>query len=182
MEDLKLFENLLEPDERWKYFVLRNVETGEMTPSSLAHRYEIVAPIRVNGSAPEDVRSQFNVAKMLCVYAWLYYPFHQVAELKAFSTVEMALRLKYPTIKGMLYKLLAHAINEGDIKDSAFSHIEASPEDPLRYTRQLPDLIPSLRNSLAHGGATLHPGSVFTLRNCSEIINQLYPLPGRVPA
>jgi hypothetical protein len=175
MEEFKPFEELLEADERWKYFPLRNQATGEMTPSSLEHRYGIVAPIYVNDSAPEEVRSQFNVAKMLCVYAWLYYPFHQVAELKAFSTVEMALRLKYPNVKGTLYKLLAHAIKEGAITDAGFSHVQANFEDALQYSRTLPDIVPYLRNSLAHGGSRLHPGSVFTVRNCSEIINQLYP-------
>jgi len=39
----------------------------------------------------------------------------------------------------------------------------------------LPRLIPEFRNTLAHGEVQLHPGSLFTVQNCSEIINQLFP-------
>lgn len=157
------------------YFVLRERETGETSKVSLEHRYESIAHINLNATVPEEVCSQFNIAKMLCVYAWLYYPLHQVAELKAFSTLEMALRLRYPEGGPMLKRLLAHAVKAGAITDHGFSHIKAELNDPLRYSKNLPDIIPSLRNSLAHGTTLLHPQSVFTLRNCSEIINQLYP-------
>ena len=174
MEELKPFSTLLEPDERWANFVLRNPSTNEMRPVSLNDRYEPIAGITLSPSAPEDVRSQFNIALMLDVYAWLYYPFHQVAELKAFSTVEMALRLRFPEIKGGLKKLLSVAVERGVVVDQGFSHIEGDGETPTRYSAQLPSLVSSLRNELAHGSHMLHPGSLFTLRNCAEIINQLF--------
>lgn len=175
MEELKSFEMLLEPDVRWKSFVLRDLSTNVMRPMSLHDRYESIAKIAISSSAPEDVRSQFNIALMLGVYAWLYYPFHQVAELKAFSTVEMALRLRFPDAKGGLKKLLSLAVERGAITDVGFSHLEPDTEAPTRYSAQLPSLISSLRNDLAHGSHMLHPGSFFTLRNCAEIINQLFP-------
>lgn len=175
MEELKSFATLLEPDERWTNFVLRDISTNEMRPVSLNDRYEPIAKIAVSPSAPQDVRSQFNIALMLGIYAWLYYPFHQVAELKAFSTVEMALRLRFPEAKGGLKKLLALAVERGVIADHGFSNFESSSEVPTRYSAQLPSLISSLRNELAHGSHMLHPGSLFTLRNCAEIINQLFP-------
>jgi hypothetical protein len=174
MEELKSFATLLEPDERWAHFVLRD-SANQVRPVSLDDRYESIAEITVSPSAPEDVRSQFNIALMLGVYAWLYYPFHQVAELKAFSTVEMALRLRFPEAKGGLNKLLALAVERGAIVDHGFSHLEPDSEAPTSYSAQLPNLISSLRNELAHGSHMLHPGSLFTLRNCAEIINQLFP-------
>lgn len=174
MEEIKLFENLLMPDERWSHFVLVDRTTNEMRPTSLKDRYDAIAEIRVSPNAPEDVRAQFNIALMLGVYAWLYYPFHQVAELKAFSTVEMALRRRLPGVKGGLYKLLSTAVEQGIIVDNGFSHMEADQDAPTVYSAKLPGLIAALRNDLAHGSLMLHPGSLFTLRNCSEIINQLF--------
>jgi hypothetical protein len=176
MEELKSFATLLEPDERWAHFVLKSLSTNEVRPLSLNGRYKSIAEIAVSPSAPEDVRSQFNIALMLGVYAWLYYPFHQVAELKAFSTVEMALRLRFPEAKGGLNKLLTLAVEHGAITDHGFSHLDADSETPTRYSAQLPSLISSLRNDLAHGSHMLHPDSLFTLRNCAEIINQLFPV------
>jgi hypothetical protein len=179
MEQIKSFEELLSADDRWMAFVRVSLKTGKSTPISLADQYKEVASIQLNTDVPEDVSSQFNVARMLRIYAWLYFPFHQVAELKAFSTVEMALRHRFPHVRGMR-NLLKQAIERGYISDDGFSHIESAiTEDRMRYSRTLPDIVPSLRNSLAHGSTMLHPGSLFTLRNCAEIINQLFP--ARIP-
>lgn len=175
METLKSIDELFEPDERWSHFVMRDKATNEVTPYSLEQRFQAVAEISLSSTAPEDVISHFNVARMLCVYAWLYYPLHQVAELKAFSTVEMALRNRFPGNKGGLFKLLTLAVEQGIIADAGFSHIEATPEVLDQYSKRLPGLVSSLRNTLAHGESMLHPGSLFTLRNCAEIINQLFP-------
>ena len=176
MEELKTLDTLLEADERWAYFVLSNSSTGETRPVELKDRYESISAISLSNCAPEDVRSQFNVALMLGVYAWLYFPFHQVAELKAFSTVEMALRLRFPEEKSKgLHKLLSVAVEQGVITDRGFSHIEVGKSEPTPYSEKLPGLVSWLRNDLAHGSHMLHPGSLFTLRNCAEIINQLFP-------
>jgi len=175
MEELKSLTTLLEPDERWANFVRHNVSTNEISPITLSNRYQSVSEIALSTTAPEDVRSQFNIALMLGIYTWLYYPLHQVAELKAFSTVEMALRLRFPEAKGALNKLLAFAVENGAIIDKGFSHIEVCDEDPTQYSSKLPSIVSSLRNELAHGSFMLHPGSLFTLRNCAEIINQLFP-------
>lgn len=175
MEDFKPFDELLEPDVRWQHFVFQNPITGNKEQSSLKARYDVIASIELLSSVPDDIRSQYVTAKMLCVYAWLYYPFHQSAEQKAFSTLELALAQKYPTAKkDGLKKLLSRAISQGDILDRGFSHIQADAEDPIKYSLTLPEIIPSLRNAIAHGEPILHPNSVFTVRNCAEIINQLY--------
>ncbi len=131
--------------------------------------------IALSAAAPEDVQSQFNIARMLGIYAWLYYPFHQIAELKAFSTVEIALRLRFPDVKGALKKLLSFAVKNGVVVDEGFSHIAVGDDDPTRYSKELPSLVSFLRNDLAHGSSMLHPDSILTIRICAEIINQLFP-------
>lgn len=175
MEDLKSFSTLLEQDERWANFVIRNRETNQIIPYSLENRFESVSEIQLNSNVPEDVRSQFNVAKMICIYAWLYYPLHQIAELKVFATLEMALRLRYPSSKRALKKLLTVAVDDGVIIDEGFSHIVPREDDKYGYSKKLPELISSMRNDLAHGTVTLHPSSLFTINNCAEILNQLFP-------
>ncbi|HUW44931.1 MAG TPA: hypothetical protein VMW50_03955 [Dehalococcoidia bacterium] len=175
MEEFKSLETLLDPDERWAHFVLRDRSTNEITRYSLEERYQSATQIHLSFSTPEGVQGQFNIARMLCVYAWLYYPLHQMAELKAFSTVEMALRFRFPDTKGGLHKLLSFAVEKGVIVDEGFSHIAVNHSDPIQYSKQLPGLMSSLRNTLAHGSGMLHPGSMFTVQNCAEIINQLFP-------
>ena len=175
MEEFKPFDELLQPDERWQHFVFQNSSTGNIEQSSLRARYDVIASIELHSLVPEDIQSQYVTAKMLCVYAWLYYPFHQSAEQKAFSTLEMALAQKYPAVKkDGLKKLLIRAISQGVISDQGFSHIQLNTDDPMKYTRMLPEIIPSLRNAIAHGEPILHPNSVFSVRICGEIINQLY--------
>lgn len=174
MEDLKPFEKLLEPDVRWAHFVRVDAMTGLFRPISLEDRYQEIADISLSVASPEDIRSQFNVALMLGIYAWLYYPFHQIAELKAYSTVEMALRHRFPEDKGSFKMRLTLAIERGDIGDYGFSRIIPDGANPTQYVCKLPNIIPELRNDLAHGSTTLHPHSLSTLRKCAEIINQLY--------
>lgn len=175
MEEIKEFAALLEADERWAAFGRLDTATNSIRRYSLAERYADVGAITISSSAPETVRSQFNVARMLCIYSWLYYPLHQVAELKAFSSVEVAVRLRFPDRKCPLAKVLTHAVSSGVINDRGFSHIEVNANDPSLHSKQLPKAFTELRNTLAHGSSMLHPGSLFTLRNCAEIINQLFP-------
>jgi hypothetical protein len=174
MEELKPFEALLEPDKRWGNLVLVDQSTGQYRSITLQDHYQALSLIKLCADAPEDVKSQFNVALMLGSYAWLYYPFHQIAELKAFSTVEMALRHRFPETKGSFKKRLEHAVKCGVINDHGFSHVAADEQSPTEYSAKLPWLVSELRNDLAHGSTTLHPDSLFTLRNCAEIINQLF--------
>jgi len=181
MEALKELSTLLEPDDRWMAVVLVNHTTNEARPISISDIYESISEIEISAKAPDEVQSQFNVARMLGIYSWLYYPFHQAAELKAYSTAELALRLRFPTIKGGLYKLLTHAVSIGVISDEGFEHIKSNTEDPARFSRQLPKYLSYMRNVLAHGSPTLHPESPTTLRICAAIINQLY-LPPENPS
>lgn len=174
MEELKKFATLSEPDPRWRSFVSINPNTHEITKYSLDERYRAIEAVTLLPTVPEDVRSQFNVARMLCLHAWFYYPFNQVSEMKAFSTVEMALHSRYPDVRGGMHALLGHAVTTGAIRDSGFSHVVENPNDPTEYSRTLATVVPRLRNHLAHGTASLSPHSVFGVRNCAEIINQLF--------
>lgn len=57
--------------------------------------YAYVDSTQLNSGVPVEVRRNFDRAKNLSLYAWYVYDFHQVAEMDAISTLEMALRKKF---------------------------------------------------------------------------------------
>ena len=92
METLKKFEEINLPDRRNKYYVIINRESGEKRNLELKDFYFEIESIKINDEAPEQIRSQFNIARNLAIYTWFCYPFHQISEMKAFSTVDYALK------------------------------------------------------------------------------------------
>lgn len=159
-------------------WVVVNHETGQQRKLTLSDIYKSVESIKLDESVPDDVKSQFNVAKNLAIYTWFCYSFHQISELKAFSTLEMALRMKFGKDEQKLrFKtLLTKAVESGMIKDIGFNHIKETLKNPdsTAYTERLPDLIPKFRNNLAHGSCILHPDSCINLQICADFINQLF--------
>lgn len=49
----------------------------------------------LNKSVPQKVKVHFETAKNVSLYSWYVYRFHQVAEMTAYTALEMALREKY---------------------------------------------------------------------------------------
>ena len=176
MEELKKLEEIMLPDVRNKHYVIVNQETGKQRKLGLQDIYEAIKSVELHKGIPDDIRSQFNVARNLAIYTCFSYSFHQISDLKAFSTVEYTLRKLYGNNKQSFRRLIERAVSDGLLKDSGFSHIEinSQSENSQKYVKQLPDLMPKLRNNLAHGSCTLHPGSVANLTICADFINQLY--------
>lgn len=54
-----------------------------------------LSDITIHESAPSKVVVHFETAKNLSLYAWYVYRFHQIAEMTAYTALEMALREKY---------------------------------------------------------------------------------------
>ena len=159
MEDLKPFEKLLTEDERWAFFMQPETVPHNSTAITLKYIYNKINSIDLLDDVPDEIKSQFNIAKMIAVYSWFYYPFHQISELKAYSTLEFALRHKYKDKGGNLNTLLRKAVKD---------------KDGIVTRKDYPEILHKLRNDLAHGSTTLHPNSEITLRNCADIINALF--------
>lgn len=189
MEQLKPFSELTEPDERQKSFACFDSSVGNFRPLRAEDTYARIEDIHLHGGVPEAVRSHFATAQNLIAYSWFYYPFNVTAELLAYVSVEFALKLRYPgNEKGSFRNLLRRAVDDGVIKSSAFSVVQAKKserqersvfiqdEAPVAdYAATLVEEMPYLRNSLAHGSSTLHMHGASTLHTCAELINQLFP-------
>lgn len=153
MENFIKFSEITSPDRRNTYFVNVNSDTGEMWDFDIKDIYNTVSEIRLKDEVPEDVRSQFNIAKNLAVYSWFSYPFHQIAEMKAYSTLESALKIRFNKKRWGLGKLLDKAIDMKLVKDANFSHIANKVRDPhsMEYAEVLPELIPKFREPRGRG-------------------------------
>ncbi|WP_215396937.1 hypothetical protein [Rheinheimera oceanensis] len=83
-DPLKLLSDITLPDPRQKHF------TG-----SLRDRHAVLCRINLHEGVPVEVRQSFETAKNLSLYTWFVYRFHQVSELMAYVTLEMALRNRF---------------------------------------------------------------------------------------
>lgn len=126
MDTLKPLEEITIADERWTHFVHFNSIDQTFKPIGLAERYAAIEAITLLDSVPDMVREHFDTAKNLLLYAWFVYRFIPVAELHAYSTVEMALKERAEreslNIKN-LKKLLEVAIQRGWIVDDGFANV-----------------------------------------------------------
>ncbi len=199
METLKTIAEIQKPDERNLYWA--SLSTGKTL--TIEDRYAEIVSIRVNLTAPEDVRSYFVTVQNLCVYAWFSYDFYALVVFLTFTLIEMALKKRLPR-KGLdkrtLHPLLQEAIKKKLINERAFTHIKLirrQRAEDLRMFRKIqtsgrPNLprndylatllrsLPKLRNSYSHpvGHAIHFPHeATFSLRFAAEFINQLFPAP-----
>ena len=175
MEKFKEYDELLKPDIRTTYFVQVDRIKGEKSEFSLKNVYDEVEFVKLDESYVdnENIISQFNVAKNLAVYTWLSYSFHQVAEMKAYSVVEMALRDIYNNKKTSLNHLVKRAVKERLLVNEEFLHLK-DRDYHGSFVDNLPLIISTFRNSLAHGSTMLDNKSLQTMHICKDIINQLY--------
>ncbi len=167
MEKLKKLEEIMMPDGRTTSFVIINRETGQKREFGIKDLYGEVDLIRLDQTVPEEVRSQFNVARNLCLYSWYCYSFHNVACLKAYTTIELALRIrlnKPEETKASLCSMLEEALAKDFLTDNL-----------------LPETIPYLRNLAAHGSPMNGPWSVQMLRSCAETLNELFAKTQDIP-
>lgn len=92
IDEFKPLATVHEPDERWAHFSRWDETVGDFTPLTLAQRHADLDTLVLAEAVPEAIREHFNTGKNLLLYGWFVYRFIPVAELHAYSTVEMALR------------------------------------------------------------------------------------------
>ncbi|MBU1355732.1 MAG: hypothetical protein KJ620_04130 [Candidatus Edwardsbacteria bacterium] len=176
MEMLKPFSELKEPDLRQKLFCPRTIEDN----------YASAKEICLDPNVPEEIKSHFATALNLVAYSWFYYPFNTTAQLMSYITVEKSLQYIFNNDKATFKELLSRAVKNGLINESGFSHrqveenpnpylgVELAVSDDMDYAEALKEILPSLRNQIAHGETTLHPHGYIAVKISAELINQLF--------
>ena len=91
-----------------------------------------------------------------------------------FVSVEYALQLKSGKKDSSFKHLIQLAVKEGWIQDDGFSIAKLREDNGRSYVETLIEVMPSLRNRLAHGSNMLHNNALASLRICAELINQLF--------
>jgi hypothetical protein len=186
VEELKPIDEILKPDFR-----------SACRGYTIEVLHELAAQHDLSVAVPENVRHQFEIARHAYVYAALYTPLCAAAEFYAILAVEHALRLRYIASKRAqaqqgspgLKQLLRIAISEGWIRDDGFDfdfreqvltengieHRDIPIDERRRPTDIVLELLPSLRNELAHGQPSMALEAVgLHLQRATEIINQLF--------
>jgi hypothetical protein len=80
-DPLKALSEIYKPDVRQANLV-----------GDLSDIHSVLTEIVLHDGVPSNVRELFETAKNVSLYSWFVYRFHQVAEMVAFSALEMALR------------------------------------------------------------------------------------------
>ncbi|MDO9365717.1 MAG: hypothetical protein Q7T58_05170 [Methylotenera sp.] len=169
MEGLKKLDQLTKMDEMHQ---LTSQITGQLIELELLHK--AVSSITLHEGVPEEIQGQFNVARNMALYQYFHYALAPEIQLKTYTIIEFALRLRANSTKRlMLSALVEMAVKKSWITDAGFRHIKNPQPDNL-YCKQLKEVLPRLRNGAAHGSSNLTPESVGHLAICADLVNQLF--------
>ena len=169
MEELKDLNALTSMDET---HALIGGITGKVPDLPKRHAY--VASVTMHEGVPEEIRGQFNVARNMALYQYFMYSLAPEVQLKTYTIIEYALRLRNGSSKKMpLAALLEKAVAHGWIQDKGFRHLEHAGQENS-YSRSLPQVLPLLRNEAAHGSSHLTPDCIGHLEKCADLVNQLF--------
>ena len=169
MEHFKPLSKVSEPDER--HALLDQITGSRLT---LVGLHEALSQLCLREDVPEEIRSQFNVARNLALYTWYSYSLNPVVQLKSYILIEHALDIRDGRRKRAFKKLLNRAVSERWILDSGFCHVQETPDDEQAYCKTLIEALPKLRNSAAHGSNDLDHRSVSSLAISADFVNQVF--------
>lgn len=169
-DPLKSLTDIYKPDERHSYLA-----------ESLEELHARLSCLILHNDVPVDVRQMFETAKNVRLYTFFVYPFHQVAEMLAFQTLERALRTRWntevekrQTVDDANYKwpglafLLKHAGSNGWIRSEGFSNRHRRAINALNQERTIAAI-----ESMASSGATKHALQEPTLAEIEELAKQV---------
>jgi len=91
-EGLKPIAELLKVDERNLAFVRFNSEINDYQPLTLEDHHADIEQYHLENYVPEDIATQYDIARNLYLYSWFEYRFYNVAESKALTVLELALK------------------------------------------------------------------------------------------
>lgn len=204
-EVLKPLVELTLPDRRIALEPCRPQSDQPLSAADIHERLETYA--RLHDGVPKRVKSQFEIARNLMLYAYFVFEFQTQAELQAYAALEFALRIKFSHPRKevkrgkkieyrpvMLKGLLQMAVDEKLLRPERFPSFEWTNQkrkwhaermgyeyEPMSASEWLEFIqqhIKGQRDHLAHGNPHLNPPSSFEqIERCADIINALFPKP-----
>lgn len=152
---MKPLEEALEPDTRWRLFMVDDPATG-LRPITFADHYADVRRLDLPGVASPLVERLYERAQHCLLYAWLDYELSLLAEAQAFSSLDLALKLRIADAKIVnLSSRLKHAVKHGWISPPPGKPFGAPENWPTTH-----ELLLNLRNDIMHGSAQVHDFSM----------------------
>jgi hypothetical protein len=168
VEELKKLDELTRPDDRQHFFGIADADTGDHRALAVSDLYSSAASLKLHDGVPGKVRSHFAAVKNLVAYSWFYYPFNTTAQFLSYVSVEFALRVRLGASPQEGFRsLIRRAVEQKLISDEGFSHIKPAAAEEARiiqalnlspapsrnktYVETLIEVLPELRNNLAHG-------------------------------
>jgi hypothetical protein len=189
------------PDSGWEALPVFDPQTGNCRPITVEDIHQRLCKLELNKNVPQQVRTHFDTTRNLLLYSWFVRAFIPVADWHACACLELAMKTKTGGKIRYLPNLIRYAIDQGWIKNEAFSRWRAGKdvfEDNLQWQRQLYEdlgipfdppnggafgwdyvsvlleFLRSVRNEYAHGSTAFYGGAV-SLNVVVEFINQLFP-------
>ena len=167
---LKPLAEVLQADPRFARDMM--LSGGEWRPVRFEDYYALVQSMELPRNVPDDIHEVFDRARNILLFAWYCYEILIVAEMQAFSALEISLKFRL-RLDGWNKKSrgLGHLIAEARLRQFMDPKEEASSGGLDKI-----DMLINLRNELAHGVASIHnPAmSIKVLEECVEIIRHLF--------
>lgn len=183
-EEFKPFEDVFEPDSRWRIFEVTHKARVESRKVDIKDFHQRLDLLKLNESVPESIYHHFLTARHLMLYAWFVYRFAPVASQHALIAMEFALKHKIASdvseFKGQgLKQYFQLARNEQWIRPEGFRMWQMirhrSQQTGDEWLDGALEGMRELRNSFAHGSSFLHEDGFVFLEFAADFINQLYP-------
>lgn len=168
--------DILKPDDRYKLIVRSfDPKTGPGFVT-IEDMYQDMAGLELGASVPGDIRSQFDIVRNTYLYSWFDYEMVTLAEMHAYTIVEMAIRRRVAIEKSemkpkaTMQAAINHARKKGWLNDEDFGHLTVGAQ-PIAVL----DLMVIIRNDLMHGKPHLYPaGSLNGIAICFKVIRALF--------
>lgn len=166
----KNLEEVLKIDPR--FVGICAVRDGMLVQMELADLHAWIAEVQLSSSAPVDVKTAFDRARSMVLYAFFDYDLLVPAEIQAFGTLELALKHRLDDLgkpsRGTLRNRVDVARKVGILPPLSSNGHRFS--DPI-------EAMIELRNGLSHGTADVHlPAmAVGVIESCAGVIGTIYP-------
>lgn len=168
MNSLKSLDELMYIDKQHLFLEKIGGKKVELTT-----HHEKIASIELHQGVPQTIRGQFNIARNMALYSYFFYSLGSELQLKAYSVIEYALRIKTNRQDLMLRQLLTLANQKNWLQDSMFRHIK-EPDEDNSYCHSLEKILPQQRNESAHGIPPLVWDCIGHIERYADLVNQLF--------